>query len=190
MRRDRAGIRGWCRISACRWAQGYRVWTTTPLQHDVTVTGNVMADLIASTSGTDSDWVVKLIDVFPQEAADSPACQEPCLRIDPALETRPGGFELMIADEIFRGRYRVNREHPEAIPANTPEEYQFSLHAVDHVFLKGHRIMVQVQSTWFPLYDRNPQTFVPNIMTAQPADYKKAEQHIYAGSHIELPEPQ
>ena len=96
----------------------------------------------------------------------------------------------MINDEIFRGRYRTSREHPEAIRANTPEEYKFSLHAADHVFLKGHRVMVQVQSTWFPLYDRNPQTFVPNIMTAQPSDYKPAEQHIYAGSHLELPIPQ
>jgi len=162
---------------------------TAPLDHDVTVTGNVIADLIASTSGTDSDWVVKLIDVFPEQP-------DPCLRctrIDPAADpyfhADPDGYELMIADEIFRGRYRVSFEQPEAIPANTPEEYKFSLHAADHVFLKGHRIMVQVQSTWFPLYDRNPQTFVPNIMTATPGDYKSAEQRIYAGSHIELPEP-
>ncbi|MFP5230890.1 MAG: CocE/NonD family hydrolase [Acidobacteriota bacterium] len=164
-------------------------WQTPPLDHDVTVTGNVMADLIASTSGTDSDWIVKLIDVFPGDPAPS-ACHEPCLSIDPGPNVQPAGFELMIADEIFRGRYRTSYAHPEAIPANTPEEYKFSLHAADHVFLKGHRIMVQVQSTWFPLYDRNPQTFVPNIMTAQPADYQPAEQHIYAGSHIELPEPQ
>ena len=96
----------------------------------------------------------------------------------------------MIADEIFRGRYRTSFSQPEAIPANTPEEYKFSLHAADHVFLKGHRIMVQVQSTWFPLYDRNPQTFVPSIMTAQPSDYQPAEQHIYAASHLILPIPQ
>ena len=163
------------------------VWQTPALDHDVTVTGNVIADLIASTSGTDSDWVVKLIDVFP----DSPArpCQEPYLSIDPNPGVRAAGFELMIADEIFRGRYRTSFSNPEAIPADKPEEYKFSLHAADHVFLKGHRIMVQVQSTWFPLYDRNPQTFVPNIMTAGPSDYKTADQHIYAGSHIELPEP-
>jgi hypothetical protein len=163
-------------------------WATPPLDHDVTVTGNVVADLIASTSGTDSDWVVKLIDVFPDGPAPS-ACHQPCLSIDPGPGVKPAGFELMITDEIFRGRYRTSFSRPEPIPANTPEEYKFSLHAADHVFLKGHRIMVQVQSTWFPLYDRNPQTFVPNIMTAQPADYKTAEQHIYAGSHIELPEP-
>jgi uncharacterized protein len=171
-------------------------FATAPLDHDVTVTGNVVADLIASTSGTDSDWVVKLIDVFPDDAAKGPEpsadCGATCLRIDPAAQTwskvNPNGYELMIADEIFRGRYRTSFEHPEAIPANTPEEFKFSLHAADHVFLKGHRIMVQVQSTWFPLYDRNPQTFVPNIMTAQPGDYQAAEQRIYAGSRIELPE--
>ena len=172
------------------------VFSTPPLDHDLTVTGDVIADLTASTSGTDSDWVVKLIDVFPSDTAQSSACQAagPCLRIDLAADTQsgadPSGFELMVADEIFRGRYRLSRTNPEPIPANTPEEYRFSLHAADHVFLKGHRIMVQVQSTWFPLYDRNPQTFVPNIMTAQPADYQPAEQHIYASSHIELPVPQ
>jgi predicted acyl esterase len=163
-------------------------WTTLPLTHNVTVTGNVIADLIASTSGTDSDWIVKLIDVFP----DQPSHCGACLRIDPKVpwfDAKPAGYELMIADEIFRGRYRLSFSHPSAIPANKPEEYKFSLHAADHVFLKGHRIMVQVQSTWFPLYDRNPQTFVPNIMTATPSAYKTAEQRIYAGSHIELPEP-
>ncbi len=146
-------------------------WTTTALEHDLTVTGDVAADLHASTSGTDSDWVVKLIDVYPA---------------DPALG-KMSGYQLMIAEEIFRGRYRKSYEHPEAIPANKVEEYKYSLHGADHVFLKGHKIMVQVQSSWFPLYDRNPQTFVPNIMTAQPSDYRAAEQHIYAGSHIELP---
>jgi len=170
---------------------------TAPLDHDVTVTGNVVADLTVSTSGTDSDWVVKLIDVFPENAAAGPQasadCGATCMKIDPAAQTwlkvNPNGYELMIADEIFRGRYRTSFEHPEAAPANKPEEYKFSLHAADHVFLKGHRIMVQVQSSWFPLYDRNPQTFVPNIMTAQPGDYQAAEQRIYAGSKVELPEP-
>jgi uncharacterized protein len=171
-------------------------FSTPPLNHDLTVTGNVVADLIASTSGTDSDWVVKLIDVFP-ENSDAASDNRPCpatacnaLTIDPGPNANPSGYELMIADEIFRGRYRTGPDHPEAIPANTPEEYKFSLHAADHVFLKGHRIMVQVQSSWFPLYDRNPQTFVPNIMTARPTDYKSAEQHIYPTSHIELPIPQ
>jgi len=149
-------------------------WVTPILDHDLTVTGDVIADLHASTSGTDSDWVVKLIDVYPT---------------DPALG-KMSGYQLMIVDEIFRGRYRKSCEHPEAIPANQAEEYKYSLHGADHVFLKGHRIMVQVQSSWFPLYDRNPQTFVPNIMTASPGDYKAAEQRIYSDSHIELPVPE
>jgi putative CocE/NonD family hydrolase len=166
------------------------IFTTPPLDHDLTISGDLVADLTASTSGSDGDWVVKLIDVFPDDPEKAGTCATPCLTIAPSPDANPSGYELMIADEIFRGRYRRSRTDPEPIPANTPEEYRFSLHAADHVFLKGHRIMVQVQSTWFPLYDRNPQTFVPNIMTAQPSDYKPAEQHIYATSHIELPVPQ
>ncbi|MBV8435986.1 MAG: CocE/NonD family hydrolase [Silvibacterium sp.] len=146
-------------------------WSTPVLDHDVTVTGDVVADLLAATSGTDGDWVVKLIDVYPD---------------DPSLG-KMSGYQLMIVDEIFRGRYRKSYEHPQAIPSNTTEEYRYSLHGADHVFLKGHRMMVEVQSSWFPLYDRNPQTYVPNIMTAAPADYKPAELRIYSGSHIELP---
>ncbi len=146
-------------------------WTTPVLDRDLTITGDVIADLHASTSGTDSDWVVKLIDVYPT---------------DPALG-KMSGYQLMIVDEIFRGRYRKSYEHSDAIPANQAEEYKYSLHGADHVFLKGHRVMVQVQSSWFPLYDRNPQTFVPSIMRASPADYKTAEQRIYSDSHIELP---
>ena len=147
------------------------VWETPVLTHNVTVTGNVIADLFASTSGTDSDWVVKLIDVYPADATEK------------AMDN----YQLMIAEEIFRGRYRASFKHARAIPANKVEEYRYSLHAADHVFLEGHRIMVQVQSTWFPLYDRNPQKFVPNIMTAKPSDYVKATQKIYSGSHIVLP---
>ncbi|MFT4113036.1 CocE/NonD family hydrolase [Silvibacterium sp.] len=146
-------------------------WKTPILDHDVTITGDILADIVASTSGTDSDWVVKLIDENPDDAGLGDMA----------------GYQLMVVDEIFRGRYRTGYEHPEAIPANKPEEYKFSLHGADHVFKKGHRIEVQVQSSWFPLYDRNPQTFVPDIMKAKPSDYKAAEQHIYAGSHIVLP---
>jgi uncharacterized protein len=144
-------------------------WETPPLDHDLTIAGNVIADLFASTSGTDSDWVVKLIDVYPDD------------------QSKMAGYQLMIADEIFRGRYRESFEHPEAIPANKVEEYRYSLHAADHTFLKGHRIMVEVQSSWFPLYDRNPQRFVPNIMTAAPEDFQKATQRIYGSSHLILP---
>nr|WP_213807472.1 CocE/NonD family hydrolase [Granulicella sp. dw_53] len=132
-------------------------FTTPVLDHDVTVTGDVMADLFASTTGSDADWVVKLIDVYPEDAPAPMA-----------------GYQLMIADEIFRGRYRKSFERPEAITPDKIEEYKWSLHGADHTFLKGHRIMVEVQSSWFPLYDRNPQTFVPNIMTA-PADAYKAQ---------------
>jgi uncharacterized protein len=146
-------------------------WTTPVLEHDVTITGDVIADLFASTSGTDSDWIVKLIDVYPEDASLG----------------EMSGYQLMIGGEIFRGRYRESNEHPEAIPAKQAEEYKFSLHGADHVFLKGHRIMVQLQSSWFPLYDRNPQTFVPNIMTAAPSAFKAAEQRIFANSHLVLP---
>jgi uncharacterized protein len=151
------------------------VWKTAVLDHDVTVTGDVEADIFAATSGTDSDWVVKLIDVYPDQKSEGDMA----------------GFELMTNMEIFRGRYRTSFEHPAATPANAVEEYKFGLHAANHVFKKGHRIMVQVQSTWFPLYDRNPQKYVPSIMTAEPADFEKATQKIYTSaahpSHVVLP---
>ena len=148
-------------------------FTTQPLDHDVTVTGEVFADLFASTTGTDADWVVKLIDVYP---GDIPA---------------EAGYELMVADEIFRARYRRSFQKPEPLTPNHVDEYRFSLHAADHTFLKGHRIMVEVQSTWFPLYDRNPQSFVPNIMIAPKKAYKAETMTIYSSpqypSAIEVP---
>ena len=139
-------------------------WQTDELQEDVTLAGQVTAKLYASTTGTDSDWVVKLIDVYPQKV-DS--------------DWRLSGYELMIADEIFRGRYRKSYEKPEPIVAGEVTPYTIDLHTANHVFLKGHRIMVQVQSTWFPLYDRNPQKFVANIFEAKESDYQKATQRIY-----------
>ncbi|HEX4650308.1 MAG TPA: CocE/NonD family hydrolase [Granulicella sp.] len=152
------------------------VFTSDTLTAPVTIAGEPIANLIASTTGTDSDWVVKLIDVYPDEVAGDP---------------KMGGYQLMISADIFRGRYRESLEHPAAIPAGKPELYRFALPTADHVFLPGHKIMVQVQSSWFPLYDRNPQTFVPNIFFAKPADYQKATQHIYhsasEASFIELP---
>jgi putative CocE/NonD family hydrolase len=145
---------------------------TTPVQ----ISGTPVAHLIASTSGTDSDWVVKLIDVYPDEVGPQPEL---------------GGYQLMIAADIFRGRYRESLESPKPLAANKPLLYRFNLPDANHVFLPGHRIMVQVQSSWFPLYDRNPQTFVKNILLAKPADYRKAVQHVYrAGanaSFVELP---
>ncbi len=138
-------------------------WETGPLNQDLTVTGEITADLFASSSGSDADWIVKLIDVYPEDYAT------------PALR----GYQLMIADEVFRGRFRNSFEEPSAIPSGKVLEYRFSLHSNDHTFKKGHKVMVQVQSTWFPLIDRNPQTFVPNIFMARPADYRKATQRIY-----------
>jgi putative CocE/NonD family hydrolase len=155
------------------------IWTTPPLESDVTVVGDVIADLFASTSGTDSDWVVKLIDEYPDSVvAATPASTD--------AQANMAGYELITNAEIFRGRYRQSFERPEAVAANAVLEYRFSLHAADHTFLKGHRIEVQVQSTWFPLYDRNPQKFVPNIMTASPGDYSKTTQRIYPASHLVL----
>ncbi|SFS09726.1 hypothetical protein SAMN05421771_1690 [Granulicella pectinivorans] len=152
------------------------VFTTDVLTAPVTIGGEPIANLVASTSGTDSDWVVKLIDVYPDEVAGQP---------------KMGGYQLMIAADIFRGRYRESLEKPAAIPAGKAETYRFALPTANHVFLPGHRIMVQVQSSWFPLYDRNPQTFVPSIFEAKPGDYQKATQRIFhaAGeaSFIEMP---
>ena len=138
-------------------------WSTPPLTQTLTLTGNVGADLWAATSGTDADWVVKLIDVYPNDAKLG----------------KMSGYQLMVAEEIFRGRYRTSFEDPQPIPAHTPLEYTWSLHAVDHAFLPGHRMLVEVQSTWFPLYDRNPQTFVPNIMKAQPQDFHAATKTVF-----------
>jgi putative CocE/NonD family hydrolase len=151
-------------------------FATPPLTEAVRVAGAPFANLVASTSGTDSDWVVKLIDVYPGEVPSQPEM---------------GGYELSISMDIFRGRYRESFAKPKAIEPNTPLIYKFGLPTVDHVFLPGHRIMVQVQSSWFPLYDRNPQTFVANIFFAKPTDYVKATQRVYhsAGeaSFLDLP---
>jgi uncharacterized protein len=151
-------------------------YVSEPLAAPVQVAGQPVANLFASTSGTDSDWVVKLIDVYPDEVPSQPEL---------------GGYQLSISMDIFRGRYRQGLDKPRAIVANKAEQYRFALPNVDHVFLPGHRIMVQVQSSWFPLYDRNPQTYVPNIFHAKAGDYRKATQRIYhaAGmeSAIELP---
>jgi putative CocE/NonD family hydrolase len=136
------------------------------------ISGDPRANLVASTSGTDADWVVKLIDVYPDEVAAQPAM---------------GGYQLMVSGDIFRGRYRESFETPRAITPDTPLAYRFTLPTVNHVFLPGHRVMVQVQSSWFPLYDRNPQTFVPSIFFAKPGDYRRAVQRIYPDSFVELP---
>ena len=146
---------------------------SAPLEGDLAVTGELAADLFASTSGTDSDFVVKLIDVFPENAKSL------------------GGYQLPIAMEIRRGRYNKSYEHPAPLQSGKPTEYAIPLRDHDHVFLKGHRIMVQVQSSWFPVIDRNPQKFVPSIATAKVSDYVQATQRVYCSprlpSHIVLP---
>jgi|SRR5579871_1748412 putative CocE/NonD family hydrolase len=139
-------------------------WKTEPLTEDVTVAGNVVGKLFASTTGSDADWIVKLIDVYPEKVEE---------------DWKLSGYELMIAEEIFRGRYRNSYEKPEAITPNQVTPFTVDMHSTNHVFKKGHRIMVQVQSTWFPLYDRNPQKFVPNIFEAKDEDYQKATHKIY-----------
>ena len=146
------------------------------LKAPVKISGQPIVNITASTSGTDSDWVVKLIDLYPDEVAAQP---------------NMGGFQLMISADVLRGRYREGFETAKPIEANKPLKYTFVLPTANHVFLPGHRIMVQIQSSWFPLYDRNPQTFVKSIFWAKPEDYKKATQRIYHAvgleSYIELP---
>jgi uncharacterized protein len=151
-------------------------YLTPPLTEPLRVGGAPVVHLVASTSGTDADWVVKLIDVYPDEVAGQPEM---------------GGYQLMVSADVMRGRYRESYETPKAITPNKPLTYRFPLPPANHVFLPGHRIMVQVQSSWFPLYDRNPQTFVPNIFWAKPGDYRKATQRIWhapgSQSFVEMP---
>ena len=165
-------------------------YVSTPLDRDLVITGQLSAELFASTSGTDSDFVVKLIDVYPEDA------QKPAW--NPEEDPKPGqygqslnGYELPIAMEVRRGRYLKSFEQPHALVPNQPTEWNVPLRDHDHVFLKGHRIMVQVQSTWFPVIDRNPQTFVPSIYKSQASDFSAATQRIYSTpgmeSHIVLP---
>jgi putative CocE/NonD family hydrolase len=139
-------------------------YETPVLTQPVKISGRPEVHLVASTSGTDSDWVVKLVDVYPDQVADQPVM---------------GGYQLAVAMDIFRGRYRTSFSHPEPLQPHVPLLYRFALPAADHVFLPGHRIMVQIQSSWFPLYDRNPQKYVPNIFNAQPDNYIKATQRVF-----------
>jgi uncharacterized protein len=165
-------------------------FTSAPLEQDLTITGQVAADLFASTSGTDADFIVKLIDVYPENAQKN--SWDPEAGPQPLQYARSvNGYQLPIAMEIRRGRYNTSYEHPEPLTANKPVEWKIPLRDRDHVFLKGHRLMVQVQSTWFPLIDRNPQKFVPSIYAAKASDFVKATQRVYStaamASHIVLP---
>ena len=152
------------------------VYQTDPLTKPLRVAGQPIARLFASTSGTDSDWVVKIIDVWPDEVPAKPSM---------------GAYQQMLAADIFRGRYRANLSNPQPLAPNEALHYEIALPQVNHTFLPGHRIMVQIQSSWFPLYDRNPQTFVPNIMFAKPENYVKATQRIWRvsgkASQIDFP---
>lgn len=150
-------------------------WETDVLQEDITVTGQLLAKLFAATTGSDADWVVKLIDVYPAEYPK---------------DRKMGGYQFMVANDVFRGRFRKSFEHPAPIPPNKVEAYTIDLHSINHVFKKGHKIMVQIQSTWFPIIDRNPQKYVPNIFEAKESDFQKATHTIHRSaqfpSHIEL----
>jgi putative CocE/NonD family hydrolase len=143
-------------------------YSTGPLDHPLRLAGTPLVHLVASTSGTDSDWVVKLIDVYPSQYPQKPEL---------------GGYELAIAMDVLRARYRDDPSHPRGVPANAPVTYEFALPGVNYTIEPGHRLMVQVQSSWFPLYDRNPQTFVPNIFFAKPSDYRTATQRIFTGAN-------
>jgi hypothetical protein len=151
-------------------------WETVPLEGNLTIAGEITAHLYAATTGSDADWIVKLIDVYPEDYSDA----QPL-----------AGYQLMVSNEVFRGRFRKSFEKPEPITPNAVLEYAFSLHTQDYTFLKGHRLMVQVQSTWFPLIDRNPQTFVANIFQAKAADFRPATHRIYRSapraSHVAIP---
>jgi uncharacterized protein len=151
-------------------------FSTPALQQAVKISGQPMVNLIASTTGSDGDFVVKLIDVYPDEVGRDP---------------KMGGYQLMISADILRGRYRDSFSNPTAIPPNQKQTYRFALPTANHVFLPGHRIMVQVQSSWFPVYDRNPQSYVENIFYAKPADYQKATIKLFDGglnaSFVDLP---
>jgi putative CocE/NonD family hydrolase len=151
-------------------------YETEPLPSDLAVAGDIVAHLYASTTGTDSDWIVKLIDVYPEKGEKDPPMN---------------GYQLMIANEVLRARFRNGFEKPEPLVAGQVTAYTIDIHSNNHAFLKGHRVMVEVQSTWFPLIDRNPQKFVPNIFMAAEADYQQAEQRVYRSrkypSNVELP---
>ncbi|MDX2058466.1 MAG: CocE/NonD family hydrolase, partial [Gemmatimonadales bacterium] len=148
---------------------------TEPLTDDVTLSGKIVANLFASTTGTDADWIVKLIDVYPE---DHPA------------DVRLGGYQLMVVGDVFRGRFLKSYERPAPLVPGKVTPYRIGLHSVDYTFKKGHRIMIQVQSTWFPLIDRNPQTFVPNIFEAKDADYRVATHRVHRSatypSHLDV----
>ncbi|MDQ3372559.1 MAG: CocE/NonD family hydrolase, partial [Acidobacteriota bacterium] len=147
------------------------VYETEVLTEDLTVAGDIKPTLFVSTSGTDSDFVVKLIDVYPDN-----------LGANPDTKKHMGGYQMLVRGEPFRARFRNSFERPQAMKPNAVEKIAFTMPGINHTFKAGHRIMVQIQSSWFPLTDRNPQTFVPNIFEAKETDFRKATQRVYFGS--------
>jgi putative CocE/NonD family hydrolase len=151
-------------------------YESSTLDADVTIAGDIVAHVFASTTGSDADWIVKLIDVYPENNPQNWSL---------------AGYQLMVSNEVFRGRYRTGFEKPQPIEPNKVLEYTWSLHTQDYTFKQGHRIMVQVQSTWFPIIDRNPQTFVKNIFEAKDSDFKAATHRVYRGgpyaSRVDVP---
>ena len=150
-------------------------YQTEPLEQDLTLVGPIQAELWLSTSGTDADWIVKIIDVFPGSAKDP----------DPnPRRVRMGGYQMMVRSEVMRGRFRNSYERPEPFEPNKPSKVRFELQDLLHTFQRGHRVMVQIQSTWFPLVDRNPQKFVPNIYRAEGDDFIKATHRVFRSTQF------
>ena len=164
------------------WRPDVLVYQTEPLSEDITIAGPIRPSLQVSTTGTDSDFDVKLIDVYPTDFPNTP---NP-MQIDPGWYIEMGGYQQLVRGEPFRGRFRNSYEKPEAFKPGQQTKIEFVMPDVNHTFRRGHRIMIQVQSTWFPLTDINPQTFVPNIYLAKPGDFQKATQRVYRGSKINV----
>jgi putative CocE/NonD family hydrolase len=154
------------------------VFQTEPLTEDITLGGEITAKLKVSTTGTDADWVVKLVDVYPADEPDHAYMPNKAIHLS--------NYQQMVRSEAMRGRFRNSFEKPEPFVAGQVTDVNFRLQDVLHTFKKGHRIMIQVQSTWFPLIDRNPQKFVPNIFKADEADFQKATHRVYSNSAIEV----
>ena len=150
------------------------VYQTEIFETDQTVGGPIQVELNVSTSGTDSDWIVKLIDVYPDDYPDPK---------ENPTQVKMGGYQQLVRGDVFRGKFRKSFEKPEPFVPNQPERIQFTIPDINHVFRPGHRMMVQVQSSWFPLIDRNPQKFV-DIYKAKPADFQTATQRVYRSASM------
>ena len=153
------------------------VYETEALNEDMTLSGEILAKLQVATTGTAADWVVKVIDVYPPDAEDYPETQK---------YLKMGNYHMMVRSEVMRGRFRESFSEPKAFEANKKTEVDLTLQGVNHTFLKGHKLQIQIQSTWFPLIDRNPQTFVPNIYKAKAEDFTKQTHTVFGDSEIQF----